>query len=386
MKTGIILIAILIILTSIVAFFFFVKQKSVDRTSTITEKTDNFLDSVNETTKQIPIQQNPASETVLAEETQKDYNLEEGAWIANWDQTDGMKSYDKSPSRYKSISPTWYTLSAELNLSSKSGAKNSAILTKLKANKTLIIPTIASGDSEVLSKLLNNEQARQNFVKLVKDEVIKNGYDGIDIDFESIKAADKDKFSLFIQELSDTLHNSNKLITIAVLPKDSDLFDNINLTGVGGFESRQAQDWEELGKSVDQFRIMAYDYTHSYETAGPISPKNWIRDILEFASAKVDKSKIYLGLPLYAYIWKADSKGADALIYSQVQNRISSADKVIQNELISEKGEKYLKYTKAGQLYEIWYQDKEVNDLRLEIAKEFKIKGVYYWRLGGDNL
>lgn len=386
MKTSILFISFLIILTTVGGLYFVSQQRKNKTVTTIIEKAEGFTDSVNETTKQIPIQQNPASETVLAEETQKDYNLEEGAWIANWDQSNGMKSYDKNPSRYKSISPTWYTLNSDLNLGTKTGAKNTTILTTLNKNSSQIIPTIASGDAEVLSRLLNNEQARQSFIQQIRDEVINNSYDGIDIDFESIKSTDKDKFSLFIQELSETLHSSNKLLSIAVLPKDSDLFDSLDLTGVGGFESRKAQDWEALGKSVDQFRIMAYDYTHSYESAGPISPSDWIQDILKFATTKIDKEKIYLGLPLYAYIWKVDTKGADALIYSQVINKINSADKIIQNDLISDKGEKYLKYTKDGQIYEIWYQDEEVNNLRLDIAKEFEIKGVYYWRLGGDNL
>jgi hypothetical protein len=38
-----------------------------------------------------------------------------------------------------------------------------------------------------------------------------NGYDGIDIDYESLDPADRDAFSLFVEELANALHAEGKV-------------------------------------------------------------------------------------------------------------------------------------------------------------------------------
>src|SRR5450756_783307 len=57
-----------------------------------------------------------------------------------------------------------------------------------------------------------------NLVTLVEDK----GYDGIDLDWEALKAADRDRFSSFVAELATALHAKRRFLSIAVAPKTSE--------------------------------------------------------------------------------------------------------------------------------------------------------------------
>ncbi|MCA9382422.1 hypothetical protein KC660_03385, partial [Candidatus Dojkabacteria bacterium] len=189
-------------------------------------------DSNRQATKQEPVDKVTETDIVLEKENEKvEYELEQGGWIPNWAQSSGMESYSNNPERFNSISPVWYVLNANQKLEAKSGAKDSTVLSKLKSNGTKVIPTISSFDSDILSKLINNPNLVNGFTDEVLSEVKIYSYDGIDIDFESIKSNDKGKFTEFIKVLSEKLHKENKVLTIAVLSKDSDLYDSVNLTG-----------------------------------------------------------------------------------------------------------------------------------------------------------
>ena len=186
------------------------------------------------------------------------------AWLANWDLTSGINQYKQNTSLYNSLSPTWYYPSSAGTLETKSTARDQSFINLTKLNNTTLIPTVGSNDASVLTEVLNDPSKQTLLIEQITQEVVTHSYDGIDIDFEGIKANDEDLFTKFIRDLSVSLHSKDKLLTIAILPKTSDIFDLITINGIGGIESRSAQDWSEIGKLADEFRIMGYDYTHSY--------------------------------------------------------------------------------------------------------------------------
>ena len=171
-------------------------------------------------------------------------------------------------------------------------------------------------------------------------------------------------------ELADDLHSKGKVLTIAVLPKSDNIIYQFS-------SSRQAQDWEAIGKAVDEFRIMGYDWTHNSTTdPGPISPTYWIDEILRYAISKIDPSKIVLGLPLYGYHWRTDSVSAltfeDAIHLNKTNNSYEWDQASQENHLIVDSGE-------------AWYHDAKSIGIRREQARKYGIKGVVYWRLGGED-
>ena len=118
-------------------------------------------------------------------------------------------------------------------------------------------------DPEIATAILAGKASRDlhaaRIVRLCKNK----GYDGIDLDWESLRAADRNRFSAFVEELAKLLHQNNKILAIAVHPKTSE---------PGGWSGPKAQDWKRLGAAVDEFKIMTYDYSGSWGEPGPIAP------------------------------------------------------------------------------------------------------------------
>lgn len=306
------------------------------------------------------------------------------AWIPYWDLTSSVESYKNNIEYIDSLSPTWYYVKPDGSLGLKNTAHSQAssdLIALCTENDTDIIPSISNSNADTLSLVLNNEAILNNHIHAIVNEVNTYDYDGIDIDYEHINSSDKEAFSNFIRLLSEKLHTNGKVLTIAILWKN-ELESLINTVS----ESRAAQDWKEIGKYVDEFRIMAYDYTHSYETEGPIAPKEWIKSIILFANENVPKDKIVLGLPLYAYEWNKDSSDAKALVYSDVESiKQNSNNLIVRDELNEEYWEKQLIYQVSGIEKVVWYQDSEVTEKRAELAQEYGINKFVFWRLGGEG-
>jgi len=317
-----------------------------------------------------------ASENIL-----QDTTIHFSAWIAYWDFSQALESYKSNTSKIESLSPTWYYLKADGTLELKNTARNDTLRDLCKTNNTKLIPTISNSNADDLSEILNNKDLLINHTNLIVREVETYQYDGIDIDYEYINEVDRDKFTNFISLLSSELHKNNKVLTIAILWKTN--LDSI----IEKFSSpRAAQDWSALGEVVDEFRIMAYDYTSSADMSGAIAPKDWISDILDYGLSKVSDYKIVLGLPLYAYEWTDGNKGAKALVWNDVQNVKSDKEYIIIEDILDEeKLEKKLTFNNSDITKIIWYQDSEVTNKRIDLAQTYGINKFIFWRLGGED-
>lgn len=299
-----------------------------------------------------------------------------GGWIAYWDLNGALSTYKANSSVITSLSPTWYFQQPDGTLGLKNTARNSEVRNLCTTNETMLIPSISNSNADSLSAVLNNQDLLTKHVSAIVGEVITYDYDGIDIDYEAIKDSDKEAFTGFIKLLSEELHSKNKLLTIAILWKND--LDTI-ISAVS--ESRAAQDWQELGKYVDEFRIMAYDFTGSSDPAGPIAPYDWIRSIIDYATKNVDTEKIVLALPLYAYEWYEGKPGAKALVWNDVQNKQAIISDVFDDSF----KEKRITFTLDNNTKIIWYQDAEATEKRIELAKTYGIFKFYFWRLGGED-
>ena len=300
--------------------------------------------------------------------------LTNSAWIAYWD-LNGAKDSIADSTNLDSISPAWYTVSESGSIELKIPAVDESLIYQAHLKNLKIMPSISNTTAEKLSVILNNPTLLNYHIESILAEIRKYNYDGIDIDYENIHASDRDTFTNFIKLLTERVHSEGRKVSIAILWKNE--YDEM----LGIFsESRSAQDWVNIGSYVDEFKIMAYNFTSSAEEAGPIAPYDWIKSILEYAVKKVDRSKIVLGLPLYAYEWTNNAAGARVLTWKDVETIRTSGE--IQSDKLDEKyQEKILLYGDKT----IWYQDKESTDKRIELAKSFEIYKFAFWRLGGED-
>jgi spore germination protein YaaH len=251
-------------------------------------------------------------------------------------------------------------------------------------------------DREGVYEMMSNPSKRsQHLIDIMNLIHMHPEYDGIDVDYESLQPQDRDPYATFMEDLSELVHNENKILTTAVHTK----------IGPGTWYGPQAQDYERIGNAVDEFMIMTYDlhwatsptYDNPPLTAGCQSTPDWINDIAFFAVSEIiDPSKIQIGLPFYGYRWKSgfenhtvDDPGV-GLVFRDAEILMQEANLDLSNISRESNGqEPYFNTIIDGEEWVCYFQDSIAIDYKLTSLYENDlidyIGGVGIWRIGGED-
>lgn len=324
-------------------------------------------------------------------------NVQQMSWIPDWGMSSGITSVKADPNKWSTISPVWYTPNKSGTLNKEPSTNSSTLLKLLRSNKIKVIPTISLFDADILKEILNKNRTKH--VNEIVHMVTSNNYDGVDLDYESTYQDDKELLLQFLTELSAQLHSRGKLLSFTALPKIDD-------RAIYGFlpQTHQAQDWKAIGAVVDEFRIMAYDFTGQGSLQpGPLSPIAWNESLIRYAIAQMPPEKVVLALPLYAHGWPkpkasnlAGINNDKSLSSGELKNTISPQHDDIayiksHSTYYRSKYDPVVKEVRAEFKYKgservMYYLDKTAINERIKLAQKYGIKGVCYWRIGGERI
>jgi spore germination protein len=225
----------------------------------------------------------------------------------------------------------------------------------------------------VAKAILASAETRRRHVAAVADWCREHKVDGVDVDWEALTAKQRDGYSKFVEELAGRLHDDGRLVAVDVYPKTRE---------PGGWDGPQAQDWRRLGRAVDQFRVMTYNYSGSWSGPGPLSPPAWMDKVLDFAETQVRPRKIVMGIGFYGRDWRG-SQTTD-LVWADVR-RIRAADKP--RETRGPSAELMLSYQRDGAAHTAFFPDARAVDAKLLMLLEQhpRIRGVYCWIMGQED-
>ena len=193
--------------------------------------------------------------------------------------------------------------------------------------------------------------------------------DGINVDFENIYEADKDKYSRFIIELMPRMLEMGIVTSVDVTAPDG--ADNWSM----------CFDRNVIGNVADYIIFMAYDqYGVSSTTAGTTAGCDWVEtNVKKFlGQEEVSADKLILGIPFYTRIWKE----VNGNVTSDVIN-IGNIDKVIpsnaQRNWDESLNQYYVEYKKNGVTYKVWIEDEKSIEAKLNLISKYNLGGAAYW-------
>lgn len=269
------------------------------------------------------------------------------------------------------INPFWYELNPDGTV--RGSILDAALLTEMRGLGVRILPTIANAfDRERVLRVIGTPEARTEHVQFLLNLVLENDFDGLDVDYESLYAEDRENFTLFIEELADAFHAEGKLLSIAVHPKTDDN---------GTWGGPQAQDYARLGAAVDMFKVMTYDFSWSTSEAGPIAPVAWAHDVIAYATSQVPEEKVYLGIPFYAYDWLGAV--GESKVWNQVSVLLGRHKPEVKRDESNEGHFVYGDYRPRT----VYFADALSLQTKLDaIFADFPaLGGISIWRLGGED-
>ncbi|MYL55003.1 LysM peptidoglycan-binding domain-containing protein [Pontibacillus yanchengensis] len=228
-------------------------------------------------------------------------------------------------------------------------------------------------DDQLAHKVIGNQTVRKQLINNIFSVLHKNELKGVIIDFEGLQTKDRQHFNTFIKELAAKLHPVDMKISIALPPMQGDRYPAYHA----------AYDYKTLGTYADSLFLMTYDWHWAGGPAGPIAPIGEIKETVEYAISVVPKSKIVLGVPMYAYDWTLHENSENARAYSQ-QHAINVAVKhgsVIHYN--NETDQPYFMYKDAnGVQHEVWFEDARSILAKYRLIKKYDIAGMGGWKLG----
>lgn len=228
-------------------------------------------------------------------------------------------------------------------------------------------------DPAIAAAVLATPQTRRRHAAAVADWCRANDVAGVDVDWEALKAEQRDRFTAFVAELARRLHQDGRFVAVDVVPK---------LHDPGSWDAPRAQDWRALGRVADQVRVMTYNFSGSWSGPGPLSPPAWMDAVLTFAESQVPSRKVVMGIGFYGRDWRG-SQTTD-LVWQDVQ-QIRAQDKPQVSRGPS--AELTLTFQRDGAAHTAFFPDAMAIDAKLQMMLKSHphIRGVYCWMMGQED-
>lgn len=298
-------------------------------------------------------------------------------YIADFAYKSGVDVLKRNKDKFVTVSPVWFSVDPKQadGLATRSSTNDKDLISFTKKNNIKLIPSIAQFYFEDLSKIFNNKEQLSKHIDSIVNRVVKNNYDGIDLDYENIKEGEKALYEDFVSRLYSKLNEIDKVLVVTVLAKDK--------VTQNGSPTRINQDWKFLSENSDLIRIMVYDYRSPIKNSYAVTPLFFLEDVIEYAQSVIPNDKISIGLPNYGYRYIDDSN-KQAITYKNILT-FRKNKSLVSDELDPETSEKKLTYMTDNKTNEAWYTDAEVNKIRTDLIKKMGIKNIFFWRLGDED-
>jgi spore germination protein YaaH len=271
------------------------------------------------------------------------------------------------------VSPTWHAIDKETR--QYEDWYLSEYMKHHSDNRIEVWPAFSNSFDPVLtSEILNDASSRKNLIAQIMGISKKNGYRGINIDFENIYLADKEVFAVFIRDLYLESRKENIIMSVDVTILSSSPTWSL------------FYDRETIGRYSDYVVLMAYDErTRPEHGIGPIASLPWVETGIVGLMDYVHASKIVLGLPFYTRLWETINTNGN-VTYDVTAFKLPTADAFIAaNGLVvtydEEAGQNYGEAQIGNVKYQIWIEDEISLQNRLDLVHKYGLSGVAVWAL-----
>lgn len=229
-------------------------------------------------------------------------------------------------------------------------------------------------NNNLISAIVNNPTARDNLINNIITIMQQKNYSGLDIDFEFIKAEDRDSFTEFVRVCTERLHAVGYQVSVALAPKSSSTQRGLLYEG---------KDYRALGEIADHVLVMTYEWGYTYGPPMAVAPLDQVRRVIEYAVTEIPPEKINMGIPNYGYDWplpfergvtKAKTIGnIEAVNLAISQGVPINFDETAQSP--------YFNYELDGITHEVWFEDVRSLQQKFNLIKEFGLRGPGYWQI-----
>lgn len=218
--------------------------------------------------------------------------------------------------------------------------------------------------------LMSSTSTRRKLIENLMKEADTYGFDGFNLDFESLKAEAGPHYVQFIRELSVSCRQKGLVLSV----------DNYVPSPYSAFYNRREQ-----GIVADYVIIMGYDEHYAGGDAGSVASISYVKDGIENTLKEVPKEKVINAVPFYTRVWTVNEGKTTSKAYGIADARQWVADNHVDLTWDQELGQFYGSTVNGNGEQYIWMEDEKSMALKIGLVKVFDLAGVACWKLGFES-
>lgn len=287
------------------------------------------------------------------------------------DDGSGFNELYASTSGIDVVSPTWFYL--DDTDGSYTSIANRAYVDNAHAKGLQVWALIEDMTYEVDEyELFSSADSRKALIDNLIKESLELGIDGINIDFEEISRETAPHYVQFLRELSIETHKNGLILSVDnYMPNEGNRYYNL----------------KEQGYVADYVILMGYDehWAGSAESGSVASVGFVERGLTNAISLGVPENKLINAVPFYTRIWRTEGVqvNSEAVSMSVAQEWLTNRS--LTPEWDDETGQYYASYQDGTAFYEVWIENADSLNVKLNIISGYNLAGVAAWKLGLES-
>lgn len=219
-------------------------------------------------------------------------------------------------------------------------------------------------------KLMSSTTTRKKLIADLMKEADTYGFDGFNLDFESLKAEAGPHYIQFIRELSVACRQKGLVLSV----------DNYVPSAYTSFYNRREQ-----GIVADYVIVMGYDEHYAGGDAGTVSSLPYVKDGIENTLKEVPKEKVINAVPFYTRVWTVNEGKTTSKAYGIADVQQWVKDNNVELTWDDALGQYYGSVLNGSGEQFIWMEESDSMALKIKLVKEYDLAGVACWKLGFET-
>ena len=219
-------------------------------------------------------------------------------------------------------------------------------------------------------KLMSVTSNRRKLIENLMKEADTYGFDGFNLDFESLKAEAGPHYVQFIREMSVACRKKGLVLSV----------DNYVPSAYTAFYNRREQ-----GIVADYVIVMGYDEHYAGGEAGPVASLPYVEKGIADTLKEVPKEKVINSVPFYTRIWTEKDGKTTSKAYGIRDAKNWIKENNIELEWQDDLGVYYGESSNENGVQSVWMEEEKSLGLKVDLINEYDLAGAACWKLGFED-